>query len=197
MSPERDLILFADRLLDPDAELELMERLEADPDLQLQRALIAPTPAPDMTPPRWRIPPPGTGWQLGAARLQAPMVMNHRRDVTVGRRFQLQISAVPRPEARQVVILRRLPGSDWEVISPQRPGQQVPLDRLTQADGGWELNLMATGPAGPQRWAIALPDTDMDVDWDASPEVRWAPLRDALSRGQVPAATAHITVQDR
>jgi hypothetical protein len=199
MTARRDLILFADRLLDPDAEQELMERLEADPELQALRATITQTPAPELpaAAPQWRMPPPGMSWRTGAMAVESPMVMSSRREVPVGRRFTLRLSTVPDPQRRAVVILRRLPGEDWAVLSPQRPGQHTPLTRLQQTDGAWEINLMASGPPGQQRWAVALPGDDLDIDWTAPPSDRWAPLRAALAAGDVPAATAQVSVCPR
>lgn len=200
MSRRRDLILFADGLLDPDAELELMERLEADPDLRARRAAIDPTPdpTPQRAASRWQMPPPGLSWKAGRLEPRPLMVMNRHRVLTAGRRFQLCLSGVPDPEQRHVVVLRRLPGEDWAVISPTHPGQQVPLTRLQQADdGAWEINLMASGPPGLQRWTIALPRTDLPIDWPQPPDTRWAALRAAIARGDVPTATTQITVHAR
>lgn len=199
MNIDRDLILAADGLLDPDAEQELMERIEADPDLRARYAATRPTPqAPSHTTTRWRVPPPGISWKAGRLESRPLMVMNRHRTLAPGRRFQLTLSGVSDPDQRFVVVLRRLPGADWAVVSPGRPDQRVPLSRLQQTpDGAWEINLMASGPPGLQRWTVALPRLDLPIDWEGPEEARWAALREAIASGAVPTATAQISVHAR
>ena len=201
---DRDLLFDAEGLLDPDEAADMAERLEADPALRDRLIVLLaatadalPAAVADGAPPAWRLPPPGLGWR---ADLGAPAVMDAGRSadprvVRQGRRVQLHLEPVPDPDAGEVLVLHRLPERGWSVVFPRTPEERTPLSRLRRAeDGRWQVDLVASGPAGPQRWAVVLAPLALAGDWDAPEAARWLPLQAALARGEVSAATVHLEV---
>lgn len=193
---DRDLILYLDGLLDPDEAQTVAEALAASDELRARAALLGPTPIPTLSPPSpWRLPPPGAGWTL---KTRTPLVMSATTTVRIGRRFQIHLPDVPDPEDRQVIVLRRDEDDAWAVLSPRSPNQQLPLSRLPPTDdGGWSIDLLASGPPGRQRWAIALPPRDLPLEWRAAEDIRWAGLQNLLHQGGCPVFSIDIDVLER
>ena len=196
MTPLRIALLQHD-MLDPEDAQELRERLTAQP----------PSPRPLRTAPRrsrrWRLPPPAMGLQATASH---PAVFGSTSDAEVqeghaplsvskGERFCMSIRDLPDAARRVVVVLRRCGAGDWEVRSPQREGRLTRLDQFERTEDGFRtIQLLASGPAGLQRWALALVPEPLDVDWSVPPDQRWAALQEAILRGQVPVASTDLRV---
>lgn len=191
MTPLR-LALLEHDLLDPDDALDLRQRLAARP---------APPrrPAPRRTPraPRraaWRLPPPAMGWP---ARLAAPAVLGSADAVRVGDRFQILLE--DRQDAAQciLVVLCRVGLGDWEVRSPRLPGRLTPLSKCRKtAEGSRQIDLLASGPTGRQRWAIALIPAPLPVDFSKPAPQRWADIQQRIARGEVSVSSVDIDVID-
>ena len=193
LHPEDAAFLYANDLLDPEDALEFEQRHG--------RAAAAREVTPLPASP-WRIPPPRMGFDLQAGRRAAfaerSTAEDDRLQVRIGDSFQLICPSIEAPEHRLVVLLRRIEGEDWTVQSPARPAQLIHLSQLPrEPDGTWRLDLRATGPAGLQRWALALPSDDLPIDWLAPPEQRWAALQRGIASASVPTAALEIVTTDR
>lgn len=136
----------------------------------------------------WRLPPPGLGLGLAAGM---PPVMSPPR-LRPGDRHQLLLAARPDAAERLVVLLRRGDGG-WQVDAPGTIAECLTLDRFpTEADGRHRIELVARGPAGRQRLAVALPRADQPLDWAAALDRRWAALLAGLANGSVPVGTVEL-----
>lgn len=191
MTPLR-LALLEQDMLDPDDAWELRQRLAAR----------APSPAPlrqrrTASPCRsaWRIPPPGMSRTVRAHR---PAVLGGADKVAIGHRFQLHIPDMPAPASHMLVVLRRCGLADWAVLSP------IAVDRFTTLsqcrmtpDGQRQIDLLASGPTGPQRWAIALVPTSLEIDWSLPAATRWAAVQRNIKQGTLPIVSIDIDVIGR
>ncbi|MCB9742118.1 MAG: hypothetical protein H6741_00575 [Alphaproteobacteria bacterium] len=194
MRTDRSLVFYRAGLLDPAQAAEVEARLEASPGLRAALAALDQrwTPEVEVSVPLWRIPPPGLGVGASAG---LPAVFSES-SLRPGDRFHVRIDPLPEPERRRVVVLRRH-GRAWDVVFPTRAAHELHLHQLEQeGDGSYRLDLTARGPAGRQRWAVALPWAEKIVDWDSPDEARWGELRQAVATGKVPVASVEITVSE-
>jgi hypothetical protein len=112
-----------------------------------------------------------------------------------GERFALTLGAVADPDTRMVVVLRRDASGPWTVVFPEDPEDVIPLSALpADATGARRLDVVAAPTPGTQRWAVALPLIEPGPDWSVGSAERWAGLRGALGRGEVPAASVVVEV---
>lgn len=165
------IVLCAAGVLDPDEALEVSER-GALP--------VAVASEPLVEPPLWRVPPPGLGLTL---RSSTPAVMSADAAVPIGERFVVRVP--PQGGDREVVILRRTDGA-WEVLAGP-----VPLEHLARDDEGHRLDLVARGPSGRQRWAVALLSAGTELHGDTP----WSGLQRAIATGQAEIGAMEIEVR--
>lgn len=191
---DTQLALYQQGLLDPCAEAEVAARLAHSPALRqrLDDLALAPDPLPERAPLGWRVPPPGLGHAMAARR---PDLLGDG-PVRVGDRFQITLPDTGADTDREVVVLRRVQ-DDWEVVAPTGPASRAPLTLFPAQDGARVLDLLAVGPPGQQRWAVALPPRDFPVDWDRPLSTRWRGLQKAIASGLVPIGSVSITVTSR
>jgi hypothetical protein len=185
------LALWLAGALDPDDALEVTEWLEASPEARRRLpALRFEAEAPPVG--AWRIPPPALGCRVG---LVAPAVMGDG-DVRAGERFALWLDPVSPADDFDVVVLRR-EADGWQVLAPGSAEERFPLSAFPrEPDGRHRIDLLARGPAGPQRWAIALMSSRAPIDWSRPPETRWATLQQDIARGVAPVASFAVDVED-
>jgi hypothetical protein len=164
------IVLCAAGVLDPDEALELSEH---------GAPLSDERPYAGDESPAWRVPPPGLGLPL---RTSMPAVMSDDPAVPIGERFVVRVP--PRGEDREVVILRRTEGT-WEVLAGP-----VPLEHLARDDDGHRLDLVARGPSGRQRWAVALLSAGTELHGDAP----WSGLQRAIATGRAEIGAMEIEV---
>jgi hypothetical protein len=98
----------------------------------------------------------------------------------VGERFSLAVPEGARPE-QHVVILRRVE-AEWSVVYPQASGDVSQVGALPEV-----IDLVATAPAGRQRWAIAVVD---EIEW---PEP-WAAIQAVVARGKAICESVDVEV---
>lgn len=169
--PDAQRILLAAGVLDPDEALEAAERGgRAD----------GPVPAYPLVPPAWRVPPPGLGLPL---RTSLPAVMAGDDAVPIGERFVVRVPF--QGTEREVVVLRRTEGT-WEVLAGP-----VPLGRLACDAEGHRLDLVARGPSGRQRWAVALLTVGTELHGDAP----WYGLQRAIATGEAEIGAVEVEVR--
>lgn len=185
---DRDLHLYLHDALEPDAAAMLAEHLAASPALRARlEALNAAGDWP--APGTWRIPPPG----LGHCAVIAPSGVLGAERVKAGHVFRLRLASPADAAQREVVVLRRV-ADDWQVEIPAAPVQRVRLDELPRDGDHYCVDLVVRGPAGPQRWAVGLPDTALLDRIDlADPD--WSELRGAITAGGVPISSVDIDVE--
>jgi hypothetical protein len=185
------LALLENDLLDPDDAHELRQRLAARRPTRASAHRPARLASAAPRQPRWRIPPPALGWP---ARLRSPSVLGGTA-VRIGDRFQIHIHDTPDAASRVLVVLQRIGLSEWQVLSPVSADRLHTLDRCRLTDEGTrQIDLLARGPVGPQRWAVALLPAPLDVDFTLPAPQRWSGTQRQISSGEVHVAAVDIDV---
>lgn len=182
------LILYLAEVLDPPDSAEIERRLEAEPGLAQELAVLRSTraePEP-LQIPAWRIPPPGVQIGFGDEKIviaAAPVLSEG--PIRIGSRIRLQLPSLDDAGLRELVVLRRAGGA-WTVLSPRQPSEVVRLSQLTRQETGEHvLDLTVPGPPGRSRVAVALPMIG-GIDWKLSASERWSMLQRDLALGEVP-----------
>lgn len=187
---ERRLLAFLAGALEPGEEADLSARVRDDP--ELARLLDTLRERMEEGPPRerWSVPPPGVwgGQRPFAVSMQQSALS--AEPVRPGDAFALKL-ADPGPPERLVVLLLRGPGG-WEVLSPASEDERVLLSDLPREPGGYRLDLIADDRPGRQRWAVALPEADLPIDWSLPPVERWAALQEAVAEGRVAVSSFEV-----
>ncbi len=198
---DRHLLAYLTGALEPGRRLEIREEIGADPALQfrlttLSGRLAESGPRPSL----WRIPPPDTSgvpWMLpGRVEIGRHAILGEENTpgLSPGQPFQLRIDPVSNPWAWRVIVLYRRDGA-WEVVFTTWPDEELTLMDLPQeANGELRLDLIARPEPGPQRWALALAPTDLEVDWQASEDQRWTELQLRIVRGQIRLMVVEVDV---
>lgn len=169
--PDDRIVLWRAGVLDPDEALDVAERVgDVTPAEEDGASSGSP----------WRVPPPGLGLRLSAS---LPAVMTQDAAVPIGERFVVRVPE--RNGACDVVVLRR-DGQGWDVLAGP-----VALGRLAKDDEGHRLDLVARGPSGVQRWAVALlpPGTELHGD------TPWYGLQRAIATGRAEIGAVEIEVR--
>jgi hypothetical protein len=180
--------------LEPGDARDVEVALAADPALGLRlrdaaNRLIEPPP----TDP-YRIPPPGLGMSGFGLQGTAGLVLAGDEAIRPGDRFRVTLHPDDAGRRRVVVLYRRRDA--WEVVFPTRPEEAVTAEALPRDDDGARLlDLAARADRGRQRWAVALPSTDLAIDWAVPGDARWATLQDGIAGGTVPVASVEIEVR--
>jgi hypothetical protein len=185
--------LLAHDLLDPDDAHELRQRLAAQrPKARRTTRTAAPTQRST-----WRIPPPAMGWP---ARLRSPSVLGGTQQeatqqVRIGDRFQIHIDDLPDADQQILVVLQRIGLADWTVLSPVSDSRLHTLSscRLSP-EGARKIDLLARGPVGRQRWAVALLPAPIDVDFTLPAPQRWSGVQRLISQGGVRISAVDVDV---
>lgn len=187
--------------LEPDEAAEVREAVAARPAARrrlraLREELRGRSHARPAAPSRWWLPPPGLTGGHPAPRLGSPLTTVLAGRLRPGDRFIIPVSGLARPEAVQVVVLLAGP-ERWEVVAPSHPDERVTLSQLRAGpDGAWWVELSAAPQPGRQRWAVAFPSVDLQVDWSLDELQRWEPLRLLLAEGSVPVIGWEIDVAE-
>jgi len=178
--------------LEPGPASIVAESVSQDPTLQARVAMLqARVQEPVATPSLWRIPPPGIPSgrdQRFQIHAQTAAVMGEQ-ELRPGDRFAMHIDN-PGPPPRSVVVLRKL--EDWTVVFPVDPEDLIGLSDLPDEDEGRRLDLFAGPEAGAQRWAVALPAADQEIDFDA--DNPWDGIIEGIADGSVPVTSVEIEV---
>lgn len=169
---EARLRLFQAHALDVPDQADMAARIAGDTYLQARLAGIAMVPPLELEP--WRVPPP-----RGGLSVRMPAVLSAPTP-RIGERFSLPVPADADPE-QHLVILRRVE-TEWSVVYPQTPGDVTQVAQMPEA-----IDLVATAPAGRQRWAIALVDR---IEWPAP----WGPIQVAVAQGEARCESVDIEV---
>ena len=190
MTPLR-LALLEQDLLDPDDAHELRQRLAAR---RMRTTMRTATQIPTRRRSIWRIPPPAMGWP---AQMRTPAILGSTSQVRIGDRFQIHINDLPDSEHRILVVLQRAGLSDWTVLSPIAAGRLTTLSQCHQTpEGARQIDLLARGPVGRQRWAVALLAAPLNVDFSLPAPQRWSSIQRLISRGEVPISTVDLDIID-
>lgn len=184
---ERQILAWLAGAMEPGEAAELRARVRDDPGLAARvRDLEARISEGPPREPAWSVPPPGLwgGQRPFAVSVQASAFS--AGPVRAGEAFRVRIQDPGPPERLVIVLLRGAEG--WEVLAPADPDELLRLRELPPDGDGYALDLIAPEAAEPgrTRWAVALPEVDMVIDWSAPPARRWAALRAALEDGRVP-----------
>ena len=201
---DRELAWYTTNLLEPDRTADVERALLRSPDARERLAVVTAElrmdevfDEPVARDEDLRVPPPGIAGGRGAFIVStvAADVMSGV-GVRPGERYRIRLAPVADAAARQVVVLRRAT-QGWDIAYPNHPDEVLPLEALEEdARGARHLDLIARGPGGRQRWAVALPPLALLVDWEARGMGRWGALRENLAAGRVPVAAVDIVVQD-
>lgn len=140
-----------------------------------------------ITPPRWRVPPPGYGWP---ARLSGAATLGDAK-ARVGGWFRVSVEPLDDAAERDVYVLRR--EQDWVLVAPASPADRVSLAALPRdEDGHHRVDLRGIGPVGEQRWLLAFP-LRTAVDVSVWPPLDW--LRDAIRTNSVPVVSVTVDIE--
>lgn len=167
---EGRVALWRAGVLDPDEALDVAERVQGSPDAPLEASGDGSA---------WRVPPPGFGLPLETA---LPEAMASEPEVPIGERFVVR---VPERAACDVVVLRR-DGQSWDVLAGP-----VALERLAKDGEGHRLDLVARGPSGRQRWAVAL----LPAGTELHGSTPWYGLQRAIATGKAEIGSVEIRVR--
>lgn len=186
-----ELMLLAADALEPELAAELRGRLDADPALagRFQR-LRERAEVPVLPRRSWRIPPPGMGLttRVALGPSMGPQV------VRLGNSFQLRVPP-PGPLDEHGVVLLREEDEAWHVVVPDHPERVRRLSEVARREGDLLcLDIVARGPIGVQRWAVALPRLPVAV---GEGEDAWSALRRAVAARQVPVGAIDVEVAPR
>jgi len=203
---ERTLAAYAAGALEPGLELEVRERLAADPLLRERAAKLEALRAQaDMVSRAWEVPPPGVpvGMRPFAAHVQQAYVKGTMGPTPLqpGDRFAVVLDALADADQLYLAVLLYGPGG-WNVVFPGRPAEVTALSALPLVEpAGREgvqkrrLELVAQRRPGRQRWAVALVPMAMAPDWsERDPARRWATLKEAIDDREVAVTTVEIEV---
>lgn len=194
---DRSLLALLTGALEPDERTELQARVADEPDLQARLALLGERLSETLRPTSrpWMIPPP-TLRAPEAPRLWArPLSAMAGDAVRVGDSFELIVDSVPEPEASDIFVLRRVGDAPWQVLFPGVEAERVALSVVPpESDGRRLLRVEAQPPPGPQRYALALVPSAVEVDWTAPEPQRWDAVRASLADGSAPVVSVDVQV---
>ena len=195
---ELDLLALVIDALDPSRRRGLLEAASRDPALNNRlieaRASVAGWRDWDSLDENWRLPPPRARWSSLWATVAPTPVMGRGDELSPGDLFEVRIGGVADLDARWLVVLLRL-GENWHVVSPTVPDELIRLDQLPRMGDTAVLELSAADHRGVQRWAIAMPTLDMQVDWTRPEPERWSELQEAVLRREIPSLSVDVVVR--
>lgn len=158
--------------LEPHEEVEARARLDGSPDAQARFTLLARELQDALEPPSraWFVPPP-SATPSDRPRLHArPMATLGADQIRVGETFEIRIGPHASPADVDLFVLRRTPGSAWELLFPGAAEERTPLSVLApDAEGVRTLPVVAAEPPGPQRYAVALVPDGVLLNLGAAP----------------------------
>jgi hypothetical protein len=186
---DSELIALISGALEPSRALELKEEL--GPGERQRIALLTARLQRGAEPPRsrWLIPPPGTTAGREPFLLMAsPAALMGDNKVAAGDRIEIRLGDIKNPEKHRIVVLFR-DEYDWQLVFPTKTLDSLTVADLPETDGWRRLDLVARPEPGTQRWAIALPPTDMTVDAQHLKE-----LERGIANGNVPITSVEFEV---
>ena len=189
---DSELIALLGGALEPDQALDVRSLVNASPALQARLAHLGAARAAAMAPPppAWWVPP--AGLSVGGLRARQPWADVAGEAIRAGDRFVVDLEAEGDPASLRVVLMLDVEG--WQVLLPAAPEESLRLADLPEGSSGRRLELTAPSAPPVQRWAVVLMPEEMAVDWSLEPEARWAPLREAVARGEVGCASFEVTL---
>lgn len=186
---DSELIALISGALEPSRAREIEEEL--GPTEKQRIALLTARLQASADPPRsrWLIPPPGTSAGRRPFSLMAlPAALMGDNKVVAGDRIEVRLGDIKNPDQHRIVVLFR-EDDDWELVFPTKTIDALTVADLPEANGWRRLDLVARSKPGTQRWAIALPPTDMTVDPQHLEE-----LERGIATGEVPITSVEFEV---
>ncbi len=139
----------------------------------------------------WLLPPLGHGHRGLGARVEAALHLDGAPRLGDPVRVHLR---PPDALPRLVVVLMRA-SEGWQVVLPLEVGERFALSELPLGPEETRTLIVTPAVAGSHRMAVVLPPLGIVLDWNLPEAERWAGLRRALARGELPVHTFVVEVR--